>query len=60
MFNNRAEAKANGWFSRRHSSRDAHDAAVEAYKNKTNENHANPDGPTIEDIRNEMRLAFQQ
>lgn len=48
MFNNRAEAKEHGWFSRRHSSRDAHDAAVEAYRNKTNENHAPRDPDAID------------
>lgn len=33
-----------GWFSRRHQTREVHDASVEQYKNKTNENKA-PKGP---------------
>lgn len=58
MFSTSAEAKEAKWFSRRHETREAHDQAVEAYKTKTNENHSNPNGPTIADIRNEMNAAF--
>lgn len=32
--NNASSAKPKGWFSRRHESRDAHDAAVEQYKTR--------------------------
>ena len=39
-FDTSREAKAAGWFSRRHRTNEAHMAAKEAFRNKVNENKA--------------------